>query len=111
MRATISSLDNGENTLWEGEALSASWDGDRGEFVIRGDANSQAFTAVVTSMLEKHKLAIGIEDPEATQLVWRGYVGSAKFQSSEAEQIECSLIVSLDDWYGIFPEYNSFYFC
>ncbi len=111
MKATISHLDNGENTLWEGEVLSANWDGDRGEFVIRGDADSQAFTAFVTSMLEKHRLSIGIEDTDATQLVWRGYVGSAKFQAYEAEQVECSLTVTLDDWFGIFPEYSSFYFC
>lgn len=110
MKATISDLDNGENTLWEGEILSANWDGDRGEFVIRGDANSQALTAVVTSMLEKQRLAIGIEDAGSTQLVWRGYVSSARFQTFEAEQVECSLIVSLDDWFGIFPEYSSFYF-
>ncbi len=111
MKATISEFETMAGTVWEGEVLSASWDGDKGEFVIRGDADNEAFTAVVKSLLEKQKLTIGIEDTESTQLVWRGYVGSAKFQAFGSEQLECSLIMSLDDWFGISPQFSNFYFC
>jgi len=42
MKVTLSELDNMEDTLWEGEALTASWDSDRSEFVIRGDMDNRA---------------------------------------------------------------------
>lgn len=111
MKATISDFESKEGILWEGEALSASWDGSEGEFVICGDADDQALNAVVTSMEAKQRLIIGIEDPESTQLVWRGHVGSAKLDTLGSEQVICSLTMALDDWYGIFPHFSSFYFC
>ena len=107
MKATICEFETNDNPLWEGEALSAEWDGAQGEFVIRGDADDQAVSAVVNSIVEKHKLTIGIEDTQSTQLVWRGYVGSAKFQVQGPEHIECSLVMSLDDWFGIYPQFSS----
>ena len=107
MKATISEFETEDHPLWEGEALSFKWDGDKGEFVIRGDADDRAVSAVVNSIAEKHKLTIGIEDTESTQLVWQGYVGSAKFQAYGPEHIECSLIMALDDWFGIAPRLST----
>lgn len=111
MKATISDFESKEGILWEGEALSASWGDGKGEFVICGDADDQALNALVTSIEEKQRLTIGIEDPELTQVVWRGHVGSAKFDASGSEQVVCSLTMALDDWFGIFPQFSSFYFC
>jgi len=107
MKATISEFETEDAPLWEGEALSFNWDGDNGEFVIRGEADDQAVSAVVTSIAEKHKLTIGIEDTGSTQLVWRGYVGSARFQVHGPEHIECSLIMALDDWFSIAPRFST----
>ena len=103
MRATISEFEQNHTALWEGEIISASWDGDSGEFKILGDPDSEAFRAVLSSITEKHKMTIGIEDPEATKLIWSGYIGSAIFQTSGTEQVECNLVMSLDDWFGIPP--------
>lgn len=111
MKATISEPDTIDGAMWEGEALSASWDSDRGEFLICGNASKDDFAAVVNSALGKHKIAIGIEDSEATQLVWRGYAASAKFNKIDPEHMECSLVVTLEDWFGILPRFSSFYFC
>ena len=111
MKLTISEPNKINGTLWEGEALSASWDSEKCEFVIRGDTDDEAFGAVMASIVGKHRLIIGIEDPQSTQVIWQGYVGSAKFQAFEAEQVECCLTMSLDDWFGIFPGFSSFYFC
>jgi len=110
MKVTISEPEKMNGTLWEGEILSANWDSEKCEFVIRGDADDEAFGAVMASIAEKHRLTIGIEDSGSTQVIWRGYVGSAKFQEFEAEQVECCLTMSLDDWFGIFPGFSSFYF-
>jgi len=107
MRATISQFETEGHPLWEGEALSFQWDGDNGEFFIRGEADDQAVSAVVTSIAEKHKLTIGIEDTGSTQLVWRGYIGSAQFKAHGSEHMECILIMSLDDWFGTTPRFST----
>ena len=106
MKATISEFQNGECTLWEGEVLSANWDGSRGEFVIRGETGHESFSAVVTSIAEGQRLSIGVEDTESTQLVWRGQVGSARFGPFEDEHVDCTLVMNLDDWFGVCPEFN-----
>jgi hypothetical protein len=110
MKATISELDSDQSSTWEGEAVSAEWDGRTGEFVIKGDAEDKALGAVLTSISGKQRLAIGLEDPESSQLVWRGTVGSARFVAFEAESVRCHLVLTLDDWFGIFPGFSSFYF-
>ena len=111
MKVTISEPEKMDGTLWEGEALSANWDSEKCEFVIRGDADDEVFGAVMASVGEKRRLTIGIQDSGSTQVIWRGYVGSAKFQALEAEQMECCLTMALDDWFGISPGFSSFYFC
>ena len=109
MKATISHLDVLEDTLWEGEALSASREGKKGALVIRGSkVNSNALTTVVTSMVGRHQLTVEIEDNETGCLVWRGHVGSAQFQVAGAEQLECSLVMLLDDWYSIVHRFTKF---
>jgi hypothetical protein len=107
MKATICEFENGDCTLWEGEVLSADWDSSKGEFVICGDAGNESFSAVVTSIAEGQRLTIGMEDTESTQLVWRGQVGSAKFGPFEAERVECRLVMNLEDWFGVCPEFGS----
>jgi hypothetical protein len=110
MKATIEELDKIIRVLWKGEALQANWNGDRGEFVISGDVSDQVQAAILKCVRDRIKMAIGIEDIGSTQVVWRGYVGSAKFNESESKQIECRLAMFVDDWWGIFPGYSSFYF-
>jgi len=107
MKVTIVQLDNMEDVLLEGEALMAKWDNEKGEFVIRGDRNNQGFTGVVASMAERRKVLVEIEDTGPGRLVWRGYVGSAKFLSFDSEEVECCLIMLLDDWFGIVPQFSS----
>jgi len=107
MKVTIEDFEDAERSLWEGEALTATWDSDQGELVIRGDAQSRALTGVLNSMVEKRKLAIEIEDTGPGRLVWRGYLGSAEFLSFEEEKVECCLIMMLDDWFGIVPLFSS----
>ncbi|UCG82404.1 MAG: hypothetical protein JSW38_09410 [Dehalococcoidia bacterium] len=107
MKATISEFETEDGPLWEGEALSFNWDGANGEFVILGEADDEGVSAVVNSIAEKQKLTIGIEDSGSTQLVWRGYVGSAQFQAHGPEHMKCSLIMALDDWYGIAPRFST----
>jgi len=107
MRVTIVQFDNIEDALLEGEVLMASWDSDRGEFVIRGNMDDKGFTGVVSSILEKRKLLVEIEDSGPGRLVWRGYVGSAEFLSFDSDEVECCLIMLLDDWFGIVPQFSS----
>ena len=107
MRVTIVQYDNMEDVLLEGEALMASWDSDMGEFVIRRDRDDQAFTGVVGSILQKRKLLVEIEDTGPGRLVWRGYVGSAEFLSFDSDEVECCLVMLLDDWFGIVPQFSS----
>ena len=107
MKVTIVQFDNMEDALLEGEAIMASWDNERGEFVIRGGKDNQAFASVVTSMLEKRKLLVEIEDTGPGQLVWRGYVGSAELLSFDSDEVECCLIMLLDDWFGIVPQFSN----
>jgi hypothetical protein len=106
MKVTIEEFEDVDTSLWEGEALTATWDGEKGELVIRGDAQSRALTRVLSSMVDKRKLAIEIEDTGPGRLIWRGYLGSAEFLSFEAEQVECCLIMMLDDWFGILPLFS-----
>ena len=100
MKATISGFERSDAGIWEGEVVNAIWNGDKGEFAILGNVDNTAFDAVVASILEKHRLTIGIEDPGTSQLVMHGYVDSAKFQAFDSDQVECSLVVSLDDQLG-----------
>jgi len=109
MKATISHLDVLEDTLWEGEALSANREGKKGALVIRGSkVNSNALTAVVTSMVGRHQLTVEIEGNETGCLVWRGQVGSAEFHTFGPDQLECSLVLLLDDWYSIVHRFTRF---
>jgi len=110
MKATIEELDTVMRPLWKGEALHANWNGDKGEFIISGEASDQARDAIRKCVKDRIKLAIGIEDTGSTQVVWRGYVNSADFHDAGAEQTECSLSIFVDDWWGIFPGFISFYF-
>jgi hypothetical protein len=110
MKATISELNSDQTAIWQGEAISADWNGRTGDFVISGDAEDKAFAAVVASIAEKQRLTIGIEDVEYAQLVWRGHVGSARFDALDSGRIQCHLVLTLEDWFGIFPGFSSFYF-
>jgi hypothetical protein len=107
MKVTIVQYENMEDAIWEGEALYASWDKDTGEFVIRGDTTSQGYAEVVNSLAEKRKLLVEIEDSGPGQLVWRGYVGSAEFLSFDSQEVECCLVMLLDDWFGIVPQFST----
>ncbi len=107
MKVTIVQLDNTEDVLLEGEALMASWDNEKGEFVIRADPDNQGYAGVVASMAERRKILVEIEDMGPGRLVWRGYVGSAKFLSFDSGEVECCLIMLLDDWFGIVPQFSS----
>jgi hypothetical protein len=107
MKVTIVQLDDMEDVLLEGEALMASWDNEKGEFVIRGDRDNPGFTGVVTSMAGRRKILVEIEDTGPGRLVWRGYVGSAKFLSFDSNEVECCLVMLLDDWFGIVPQFSS----
>ena len=104
MKATISQLDFKEDALWEGEVLKADWDNNKGEFVIRGRKNYMALSGVVSSMVGKRLLTIEIEGNGPGLLVWRGFVRSANFQVFESGQVECSLSMLLDDWFGVLPK-------
>ncbi len=106
MKVTIVQLDDTEDVLLEGEALMASWDNEKGEFVIRGDPDGQGYADVVASMAERRKILVEIEDMGPGRLVWRGYVGSAKFLSFDSGEVECCLIMLLDDWFGIVPQFS-----
>ncbi len=109
MKATISHIDVLEDTLWEGEALSATREGKKGELVIRGSkSNGNALTSVVTSMVNRNQLTIEIEGNETGCLVWRGQVGSAEFHTFGTDQLECSLVMLLDDWYSVVHRYTKF---
>jgi hypothetical protein len=110
MKATISEPESSRSAVWEGEAISADWNRRTGEFVISGDAEDAAFATVVASIAEKQTLTIGIEDDDSAQLVWRGCVGSARFDTVESGNVQCHLVLTLDDWFGIFPGFSSFYF-
>jgi hypothetical protein len=109
MKATISHIGVLDDTLWEGEALSANREGKKGELVIRGSkVNSNALTTVVTSMVSRNQLTIEIEGNETGCLVWRGQVGSAEFHTFGTDQVECSLVMLLDDWFSIVHRFTRF---
>ena len=104
MKATLSHANKIGSTMWEGEVLNADWDNNRAEFVIRGKKNSTALIGVVSSLIEKHEITLEIEGTGPGLLVWRGYVGSAKFETLESEQVKCCLTMLLADWFGFFPK-------
>jgi hypothetical protein len=108
MKAIISQIDMLGGALWEGEALSVTWDNIAGEFVILGDRDTRAISGVVLSMIENYQLTVELEDTTPGRLVWRGHVGSARFQPLDPEKVECCLTLSLDDWFGIVPRVNGF---
>jgi hypothetical protein len=104
MKATLSQANKTGSTMWEGEVLNADWDNNRAEFVIRGKKNSTALIGVVSSLIEKREITLEIEGTGPGLLVWRGYVGSAKFETFESEQVQCCLTMLLSDWFGVFPK-------
>ncbi len=106
-KVTIVQYENVEDAIWDGEALYAQWDRDTGEFVIRGTADTNTYAEAVASLAEKRKLLVEIEDHGPGQLVWRGYIGSAEFLSFDADDIECALVMMLDDWFGIVPQFSN----
>ena len=103
MKVTIGQLDSTNNAIWESQALAATWDRERNEFVIRSDINSEMFAG----MVNKRKLAVEIEDSGPSRVVWRGYVGTADFLLFESQQVDCCLIMLLDDWFGIVPQFST----
>jgi hypothetical protein len=107
MKVTIVEYENAEDVVWDGEALYASWDKNTGEFVIRGASDSKACVEVVNSLAQKRKLLVEIEDTGPGQLVWRGYVGTAEFLSFDSDEVECALVMLLDDWFGIVPQFSN----
>lgn len=111
MKATINETDTVVHPLWEGEALSAAWDRDIGKFVIRGESCAERHLAIEKCMHQRLRMAVSIEDSGATQLVWQGYIYHADFQLSASDQMECSLTMLINDWWGILPGFSGFYFC
>lgn len=107
MKVTIVEYENAEDAVWDGEALYASWDRNTGEFVIRGTPNGQPCSEIVNSLAQKRKLLVEIEDTGPSQLVWRGYVGTAEFLSFDSDEVECALVMLLDDWFGIVPQFST----
>ena len=103
MKVTIGQLDSTNSAIWESEALAAKWDRERNEFVISSDINSETFS----EMVNKRKLAVEIEDSGPSKVTWRGYVGTADFLLFESQQIDCCLIMLLDDWFGIVPQFST----
>ena len=101
MKVTIVEYENAEDAVWDGEALCASWDRDTGEFVIQGTTNGQPCSETVAILAQNRKLMVEIEDTGPGQLVWRGYVGTAEFLSFDSDEVECALVMLLDDWFGI----------
>ena len=106
MRLTIGHLDSIEDTLWQREAITARWDGDRSDFVIRGDAEGNEFNGIFTGKGGEHDLAFQIEDMGPARLVWRGYTSSADVCLLESENVECCLTMFLDSWVGIVPLFS-----
>ena len=62
-------------------------------------------------MRQRLKIAIGSEESGSTRVGSQGYVYSADFQVSECNELECSLTMLLDAWWGVFPGFSRFYFC
>lgn len=106
-KVTIVQYENQEDVAWEGEALYASWDKGTGEFVIRGDTDTKTYAEAVANLAEKRKLLVEIEDTGPGQLVWRGYIGSAEFLTFDTDEVECCLVMMLDDWFGIVPQFSN----
>ena len=104
MKVTLSQTATNNSTLWVGEVLNADWDNYKAEFIFSGNKNLAALTGVVSNMLDRHELTIEIEGGGPGLLVWRGHVSNTKFQMADAEHVECSLMLLLEDWFGIFPK-------
>ncbi len=107
MRLTIGQLDSAEDALWQREALTASWDSEKSDLVIRGDMDNQALTAAAAGMMENRRLAFQIEDTGKARLVWRGYVNCADLLLLESDEVECCLTMFLDGWVGIVPLFSN----
>jgi len=105
-KVTIVQYENQEDVAWEGEALYARWDRETGEYVISGDTDTGKCASAVASLAKNRKLLVEIEDNGPGQLVWRGYIGSAEFLSFDSDDIECCLVMMLDDWFGIVPQFS-----
>jgi len=103
MRVTIGPLDGVEDTLWEDEAITAIWDSERDEFVIRGDGDTRA----PASQAKNPRLAVQIEETGAGRLMWRGYVNAADLLWFETEQVECCLTMFMEGWVGIVPLFST----
>jgi hypothetical protein len=82
--------------LWGGDDLSADWDVDRRELVIRGHLDSEKCDEVLSCALEKCKLRVEIEDIGATRLRWHGHVRSAEVLPADTGRPECMLTIALD---------------
>jgi len=105
-KVTIVQYENKEDVAWEGEALYARWDRQTGEYVISGDVDAGKCASAVASLAQKRNLLVEIEDNGPGQFVWRGYIGSAEFLSFDSDDIECCLVMMLDDWFGIVPQFS-----
>ena len=106
-KVTIVQYENLEDAVWDGEALYAKWDRSTGEFVIHGDGELKANAEIVASLAEKRKLLVEIEDTGPSPLVWRGYIGTAEFLTFDSDEVECCLVMMLDDWFGIVPQFST----
>ncbi len=97
MRIAVDGLDVQGKTLWQDKGLSADWDLRKREIVVCGDASYQSFSSVVSSILEKKKLSINVEEKGSTKLKWQGRGHSAEFKSFENNGVECFLKICLDN--------------
>ena len=97
MKIAIGGIGSGAETLWQGDALSTYWDIDRGELVIHGDADNEALCGLISSVLEKRRLRVDIEDKGPVKLRWHGSVRNVEFQSFEQGHAECFMWVLVDN--------------
>ena len=108
MKLTIVEFEELEDSVWQSEALTAAWDKERNEFVIRAGVHSEDFVDPIESLMEQSKLAVEIEDTkEGGRLVWRGFVSGTELLSFELGKVQCGLIMSPNDWLGIVPQFCS----
>ncbi|MDY6892933.1 MAG: hypothetical protein SVO26_04350 [Chloroflexota bacterium] len=106
MKVMIGQMDQQEAALWQGEALTASWDHKNDEFVIRSDNPRLAHASAASEAAKEYQLVVEIEDTGLGLVVWRGYVGTADFVLFEDEQVDSCLIMLLDEWLGIVPQFS-----
>ena len=82
--------------LWGGDDLTADWDVDRRELVIRGHMDGEKCDEVLSCALEKCRLRVEIEDIGATRLRWHGRVLRAEVLPDHRGRPECMLTIALD---------------